>query len=120
MYVRNRAEAPFRQRQGLKTQILLQLGDVEATDLCVTWVEVEPRAAQALHQHDPEQVYVIVAGKGRMRIGEEIRDVTAGDLIQVPSGVPHGISNPEDAVLSYISAATPSFSQTAFYDDGHL
>lgn len=120
MYVRNKTEAPFRERQGLKTQILLQLGDVEATDLCVTWVEVEPFAQQALHRHDPEQVYVIVAGRGRMRIGDETRDVTAGDLIHVPPDVPHGISNPQDTALSYISAATPTFSQIAFYDAGNL
>ena len=120
MFVRNKTEAPFRDREGMRTHVLLEEGDVDHTDLAVTWVEVAVGAAQAVHQHAPEQVYVIVAGQGRMRIGEEERTVAAGDLIQVPSNLPHGIANTGDTPLGYISAATPSFSQTAFYDAGKI
>lgn len=120
MFVRNKTQAPHRERRGLKTQILLQSGDVAGTDLTVTWVDVAPGSAQALHRHGPEQVYIVVAGQGRMQVGEEDREVVAGDLVHVPPDVPHGITNTGDQALSYLSAATPAFSQTAFYDEGNL
>src|SRR3989442_13727789 len=33
-----------------------------------------------------EEIYYITAGAGRMRIGNEMRDVTAGDAIAIPPG----------------------------------
>lgn len=40
------------------------------------------------HAKHDETVY-IVRGSGTMRIGEDTRDVSAGDLIHLPSGVVH-------------------------------
>lgn len=89
------------------------------TDLTVTWVTVDAGAAQVPHSHEPEQVYVVVAGTGRMLLGDEERDVEAGDLVHVPSGTRHGIANTGDEPIEYVSAATPAFASEqveAFYD----
>ncbi len=120
MYVRSTPDAPHRKREGQRKRILLQSGDVEGTDLTATWGEVAPGASHALHRHGPEQVYVVVAGERRLQVGEESREVAAGDLVHVPHDVPRGFTNTEGRTLGYISAATPAFSQTAFYDDGNI
>lgn len=40
------------------------------------------------HTHrDQEEVYVVVRGSGRMKIGDEIVDVGEGDLVRVSPGV---------------------------------
>lgn len=120
MFVRSRAEAPRRERDGLVSHVLLQDGDVEDGDLTVTWVDVAPGSRQRLHDHDSEQVYVLVAGRGLMRVGAEEREVAAGDLVRVPSGAAHGIRNVSGEVLTYVSAATPAESVEAAYDTGQL
>jgi mannose-6-phosphate isomerase-like protein (cupin superfamily) len=43
-------------------------------------------------------------------------EVVKGDLIYIPSNVVHAIENRSSEMLSYISAATPPFDITAYYD----
>lgn len=118
MFKRSRTEALRRARDGLVSHILLHAGDVPETQLTVTWVDVDPGSAQRSHSHAAEQVYVVVRGKGRMKVGGEERLAASGDLIHVPPDTVHGIENLSDEVLSYVSAATPSVDWEAFYDAG--
>ena len=120
MFRRGKSEAPRRERQGLVSNILLQRGDVPGDRLAITWVDVAPGSRQTPHRHAPEQVYVIIKGKGLMRVGKEEQDVSAGDLVWIPPNVIHGIENRSSDVLSYISAATPAFDLEALYDTGEL
>ncbi len=55
-----------------------------------------------------------------MRVGDEERWVEAGDLIFIPPEAVHGIENPSEEVLTYVSAATPTVDWEAFYDTGPL
>jgi mannose-6-phosphate isomerase-like protein (cupin superfamily) len=114
------ATAPQREIDGLASHVLLQAGDPGDSALTVTWVEVAPGARQAPHEHAPEQVYVIVSGRGRMRVGDEERDLERGAIALVPSGSTHGITNIGDEPLVYVSAATPAFRVTDLYDAGPL
>jgi|HubBroStandDraft_6_1064221.scaffolds.fasta_scaffold837241_2 quercetin dioxygenase-like cupin family protein len=116
MFVRSKATAPRRARGGLVSHVFLEKGDGSGSNLAVTWVDVEPRGRQDPHRHDPEQAYVIVRGSGTMRVGDEERTVREGDVVFVPPGVVHGITNDADAPLSYVSASTPTFGITALYD----
>ena len=67
MFKRRRSEPPRRERDGLVSHILLHEGDVPEARLTVTWVDVAPGPGQRPHSHAPEQVYVAVGGRGRMR-----------------------------------------------------
>jgi mannose-6-phosphate isomerase-like protein (cupin superfamily) len=111
------ATAPTRRAGELVSHVLLQQDDAD-TALAVTWVEVPPGVAQAPHRHAPEQVYVIVRGRGRMCVDDAAHEVGPGDLVLAPSGALHGIENIGDGVLEYVSAATPTFSVTDHYDNG--
>ena len=120
MFRRNRSEALRRERDGLVSRILLHRGDLPESQLTVTWVEVAPGSGQRPHSHAPEQVYVIVRGRGRMKVGDEEVVVGEGDLIHIPPETLHGIENLADEVLTYVSAATPTVDWEAFYDAGPL
>jgi quercetin dioxygenase-like cupin family protein len=117
---RNVSEAPWRERDGLASRILLHERDLPETQLTVTWVDVAPGSGQRPHSHAPEQVYVIVRGRGKMKVGSEERPVVEGDLIHIPSDTIHGIENSSDDVLTYVPAATPTVDWEAFYDTGPL
>jgi mannose-6-phosphate isomerase-like protein (cupin superfamily) len=118
VFKRSRSEAPRRKRDGLVSRVLLGGRDLPETRLTVTWVEVAPGSGQRPHSHAPEQVYVIVGGRGKMKVGSEERVVMEGDLIHIPPDTVHGIENPSDEVLTYVSAATPAVDWEAFYETG--
>lgn len=106
-----------RELPGLRSHLLLGRDDGPGVDLSVTWVDIEPGAGQVPHDHEPQQVYVVVAGTGRMRVGENERDLSPGSLAFIPPNTTHGITNTGDEVLSYVSAATPTFDIEAIYEN---
>jgi mannose-6-phosphate isomerase-like protein (cupin superfamily) len=120
MYVRDLGNAPTRELEGLVSHILLEEGDAPGGEMSVTWVDVEPGNEQPAHSHPPQQVYVITRGSGRMRVGDEEREVSAGSMVFIPSHAPHGIVNTGNEVLTYVSAATPAFPVTEMYDAGQI
>jgi quercetin dioxygenase-like cupin family protein len=110
LFKRNRLEALRRERDGLVSRILLHEGDVSDARLTVTWVDVAPGSGQRAHSHAPEQVNVVVRGRGRMRVGDEERLVVEGDLSFIPPDAVHGIENASDEVLTYTSRRPPPLS----------
>jgi len=120
MFTRHKDTAPKRLREKLTSICLLARGDVAGDQLAVTWVDVEVGGRQIPHNHPEVQVYIIVAGRGRMQVGDEQKEVSAGELIYVSSGWMHGIENIDEGILSYVSAANPAFDYTEAYDRGQL
>lgn len=116
----DKAHAPaFTREDGVISNVLHTERDEVNTDLTVTWVDVDPGAAQERHSHASEQVYVVVAGTGVVSVSGERRSVEAGDLVYVPSNAEHGIENTGDRPLEYVSAATPVIERgaiEAFYE----
>jgi mannose-6-phosphate isomerase-like protein (cupin superfamily) len=120
MYVSDLSTAPKRELDGLVSHILLEEGDAPGSELSITWVDVEPGGEQKPHSHGPQQVYVITRGSGRMKVGDDERDVREGQMVFIPPETEHGIVNTGEGVLTYVSAATPAFPVTDLYDAGQL
>jgi quercetin dioxygenase-like cupin family protein len=105
---------------GLVSRFLLHEGAVSDARMTVTWMDVAPGSGQRAHSHAPEQIYVVVRGWGRMRVGDEGRLVVEGHMIFIPPNTVHGRENASDEVLTHVSAATPTVDWRAFYDEGPL
>ncbi len=103
-------QSPQNHRGGQVSHLLLAQGQFGVENLNVTWVEGEPGSEQAVHSHEGrEQVYVIVQGRGAMRVGDEVEEVAAGSLIFVPPGTAHSIKNIGEEKLVYVSSTSPPF-----------
>jgi quercetin dioxygenase-like cupin family protein len=120
MYVTDLSTAPQRELDGLVSHILLEEGDAPGGNLSITWVDVAAGGEQKRHSHGPQQVYVITRGTGRMKVGDDEREVSAGQMVFIPPDAEHGIVNTGDETLTYVSAATPAFPVTDLYDAGQL
>ena len=65
-----------------------------------------PGTSVGYHRHDTiEECYVIIGGRGRMKVDGEVGDVTKGDCIPNRIGGSHGIINHTDAPLEYLNIA---------------
>jgi mannose-6-phosphate isomerase-like protein (cupin superfamily) len=64
----------------------------------------------ALHFHcRAEEIYYILSGVGRMRIGDEWRDVAPGDAIAIPPGDAHQITNIGAVDLVFLCCCAPGY-----------
>src|SRR3954468_645926 len=84
---------------------------------CSLAEEVLPAgAAVGRHHHiETEEVYYILNGAGRMTVGDETRDVAAGDAIFIPRGHVHSLENTGREPMTILLVCGPAYS----YDDHH-
>ena len=72
---------------------------------------VPPGLDTAAHYHrTTEELYFFTAGAGRMRLGDEERDVRAGDCVVIPPGVEHKLLNPGAEPLVLLCCCAPPYS----------
>ena len=57
------------------------------------------------HMDPMEEIYIIQGGQGRMQVGDEARDVEAGDAIHIPIGFFHELTNTGKGVLTLLVVA---------------
>lgn len=68
----------------------------------------EPGQSQALHTHGgADKFYLVVSGKARMRVGEEVREVGAGTVVWAPADVPHGVETALERTVMLVAIAPP-------------
>ncbi|MBU3914761.1 cupin domain-containing protein [bacterium] len=94
----------------LTSWMLISPKNSSIQNLSIQVSEVPVGSAQPIHNHEPEQCYYIIKGKGLMMIEEESKEVFSGDAIYIPSDFKHGIKNIGDGVLEYLPANSPVFS----------
>jgi mannose-6-phosphate isomerase-like protein (cupin superfamily) len=56
-----------------------------------------------------EEIYAFVSGRGRMRLGDEEAEVSAGDVVVIPPGVRHKLWA-ESEPLVVLCASSPPYS----------
>lgn len=55
----------------------------------------EPGQTQDAHAHgESDKVYVVLEGRGSVRVGDGEQEVGPGSAILAPAGEPHGVVNP--------------------------
>src|SRR5438270_6352316 len=67
---------------------------VQAEAFGMGYVTLEPNGGQVpWHNQDQEEVYFIIEGTGEMCLGDERQILHAGQLVYIPSGVFHQMTN---------------------------
>jgi mannose-6-phosphate isomerase-like protein (cupin superfamily) len=72
---------------------------------------VPPGAATIAHLHrQAEELYFFTAGRGRLRVGEDEREVGAGDCAVIPPGTVHKLWNTGSDPLVLLCCCAPAYS----------
>ena len=72
---------------------------------------VPPGAATIAHLHRrAEELYYFTAGRGRLRVGDDERDVRAGDCAVIPPGAEHKLWNTGAVPLVLLCCCAPAYS----------
>ncbi|HJT31791.1 MAG TPA: cupin domain-containing protein [Pirellulales bacterium] len=69
-----------------------------------------PGQSTTAHYHPKsEEIYYILTGEGRMRLGDEVRQVGPGDAIAIPPGMVHQLTNTGREVLKLLCCCAPGY-----------
>jgi mannose-6-phosphate isomerase-like protein (cupin superfamily) len=72
---------------------------------------VPPGGDTEEHYHrESEEIYLFTSGSGRMRLGDEEAEVTAGDTVVIPPGTRHKLWNTGPEPLKLLCCCAPPYS----------
>ena len=71
------------------------------------WAKFEPGGTYELHSHPHEQMSVVVSGRMRLTVGDEVRDIGPGDMWYAPANVKHGGEILGDEPVVFIDVYAP-------------
>jgi uncharacterized cupin superfamily protein len=71
------------------------------------------------YHHAEEEMFIVLAGSGSLRVAGEMLPIQTGDVVFIPPGpdYPHHIINTSDAPLTYISIGTNEPIEICEYPD---
>jgi len=82
---------------------------IQTTNFSLGNVTLDPKGGQVpWHHQEQEEVYFIVEGTGEMCLGEERQTVTTGQMVYIPSGVFHQLTNIGETPLRMIYCYGPA------------
>ncbi len=95
-------------RLGFVAEKMKKVGLVDTPNLFCDVYCFEPGHEQAGHRHAVgDKIYFVVSGAGRIRVGDDERDVGPGDLVCAPAGEDHAVRNPGPGRLAVLVVMAP-------------
>jgi mannose-6-phosphate isomerase-like protein (cupin superfamily) len=83
----------------------------EASNQSLAEATVPPGGATIEHLHRlSEELYLVTAGAGRLRVGGEERRIETGDCVAIAPGTAHKLFNDGDVDLVVVCACAPPYS----------
>lgn len=105
------ASEPYVTRDGSTIREISGPPSATAAHQSLAEATVEPGAETVEHYHrDAEEIYLIVSGAGRLRVGTEEADVGTGDAVAIAPGTPHKLWNPGSEPLVLLCCSAPPYS----------
>lgn len=80
----------FRQQTELPTSLMLYHLEPGAEEGSHFHLEGDPDSCSTISE---DELYVVIAGTVVMTVDGERAELTAGDAVYVPTGIPHGVKN---------------------------
>jgi mannose-6-phosphate isomerase-like protein (cupin superfamily) len=102
---------PFTTKDGSEIREWAGRAATGTLDQSLAEASLPPGAATTEHFHPvAEELYLITAGSGRLKVDGEERDIRSGDCAVIPPGARHKLWNTGDDVLRVVCACAPAYS----------
>lgn len=91
--------------------------------VCVSFAELHPEMKPSPHSHPWEQIFMILKGRVKLHVGDEVFDMRDGSFVRIPPNVVHYSEPPlpEDGVAHNLDIFAPLrpdfFPLTAYQTD---
>ena len=111
MDIRNLNEIqPFTTKDGSEIRELLAQRNSVIRNQSLAEARLPAGGSTQEHYHQrTEEIYYLTHGQGRIRIDNEVREVTTGDAIAIPPGKKHKLWNTGAGTLRLLCCCAPGY-----------
>jgi mannose-6-phosphate isomerase-like protein (cupin superfamily) len=108
---------PYHTKDGSIIRELMHPGRHGCRNQSLAEARIPAGSETHLHRHlVTEEFYHVVAGRGRMTLGDSVFGIGPGDTVAIPPGTPHRVNNPGDETLVILCCCAPAYA----HDDTEL
>jgi mannose-6-phosphate isomerase-like protein (cupin superfamily) len=102
---------PFITKDGSEIREWAGRAAAPAVNQSLAEATLAPGGTTAEHFHrQSEELYLVTAGSGRLRVDGEEREIASGDCVVIPPGARHKLWNTGDELLRIVCACSPAYS----------
>lgn len=101
----------FKTIDGSEITEVIGIVTTKTREVSLALAKIEPGFKTLNHYHNFTEIYMVVEGKGRMHLDDEIKDVSKGDNILIPPKSWHFIENKGNKNLLIWCICTPAFTK---------
>jgi quercetin dioxygenase-like cupin family protein len=76
-------------KAGEKTTIQVLISSEEAPNFAMRRIIIQPGGSMPKHKNTVEHEQIVLGGRGRVGLGDEIYEVSKDDILFIPAGQPH-------------------------------
>jgi mannose-6-phosphate isomerase-like protein (cupin superfamily) len=85
------------------------LSPIQAANFCMGYVTLEPDGGQVpWHNHEQEEIYFVLEGTGEICVADERQTIEGGEVVSIPSGAYHQLTNTGSTPLRMIYCYGPA------------
>ncbi|MFI5808787.1 cupin domain-containing protein [Streptomyces sp. NPDC051561] len=104
MHVKTEAGTELIRKNGCDIRQLYPWDGVVAPPWNSTLCSIRATESSTPHGHDTDETFLFISGEGHVRVGEEERTIAPGDLIYIPHGTKHVVTNTSQSEpLTFVS-----------------
>ena len=96
----NIPETPVANGNGVRKAVLISAE--EAPNFAMRKFSMQPGGSMPLHTNKVEHEQYVLRGRAQVRLGEEIFEVSAGDIVFIPADLPHYYINITDEPFEFL------------------
>ena len=89
-------------KAGTKTTIQVLISANEAPNFAMRRFEIQPGGGMPLHTNEVEHEQIVLGGRGRVVLGDEVYEVEKDDILFIPAGLPHSYDSIGDEPFAFI------------------
>jgi mannose-6-phosphate isomerase-like protein (cupin superfamily) len=86
---------------------------ITVPDLSVGLYVLAPGEPDLQRPHTEDEVYYVVSGRGRITVGDQVRDVAPGSIVFVATGVPHHFHDITEELTLFVAFGPAEGSRAA-------
>jgi mannose-6-phosphate isomerase-like protein (cupin superfamily) len=102
---------PFITKDGSEIREWAGRAAAPAVNQSLAEATLAPGGATTEHFHrQSEELYLVTAGSGRLRVDGEECEIATGDCVVIPPGARHKLWNTGDELLRIVCACSPAYS----------
>lgn len=104
MHVKTDADDLRIRKNGCDIRELYPWNDVVTPPWNSTLCSIRPTESSTPHGHATDETFIFISGEGYLRVGTEERTITPGDVVYIPHGTDHVVTNTSGSEpLSFVS-----------------